>query len=113
MAAIDVPVFKAIGCFRGLCERTLGFAVERQVHSSRDTRLRKSTRDLFANCLDGQAAAQFGILAQDSEQHVLGFNANATVVARFVASEEDRAARFFGVAFEQGITSPSHLSTFA
>jgi hypothetical protein len=102
----NVSVGEAVSFFSGELQNFFRVSTQRNLRRSRDGRasfdkpLNFSTD--FCARLDwaGVAMHQSDVFAQEAEEDVLGVNGGTSILARFIAREENDAAGFLGEALE-------------
>jgi hypothetical protein len=116
MLRADVLGSKALGFFGSSIQDALALHTERHFNGSGDAFATRNVRfdfipqGLRAAFFAKKLACEGQVLAEETEQQVLGFDGHISILAGFIAGEENRATRLLCVAFEHGL---AHISSEA
>ena len=106
MLGADVLVVQALGFFGAIGQHALALVAQRQIHRSRNLFADGGVDfDLLANGFDGGVRAQEPVrqrfvLAQQSQQQVLGFDVRTAELAGLIPREEDHSPGLLRIPFK-------------
>ena len=108
----DVLVVQAFGLFRAIGQHALAFVAQRQIHRSGNLFANGGVAfDLLANGFHRgvrpqKTVGQRLVLAQQTQQQMLGFNIRAAELAGLVAGEKDYPPGLFRITFKHDRDAP-------